>query len=107
MDVNGLAMHDLYRVLKRQSDLFVKRYGMAMYLKEHNSKVSAYQLDDSGFSDLRFLQFLTNRYGVVKHFYSPSVETAVIEADINRLLKEDFNETIFEKLLNPPEEYFA
>ena len=40
--MNGLAMHDLYRVLKRQSDLFVKRYGMAMYLKEHNSKVSAY-----------------------------------------------------------------
>mmetsp|Transcript_3496 Transcript_3496/g.4654 ORF Transcript_3496/g.4654 Transcript_3496/m.4654 type:complete len:125 (+) Transcript_3496:219-593(+) len=44
-DVNGLAMADLYRVLKRQSDLFVKRYGMAVYLKEHNSK------------------FLTNRYG--------------------------------------------
>ena len=35
-----MAMHDLYRVLKRQSDLFIRRYGMAMHLKEHNSKVS-------------------------------------------------------------------
>ena len=33
-------MHDLYRVLKRQSNLFIKRYGMALHIKEHNSKVS-------------------------------------------------------------------
>ena len=33
-------MHDLYRVLKRQSSLFIKRYGMAVHLREHNSKVS-------------------------------------------------------------------
>ena len=39
-DVNGQGMHDLYRVLKRQSSLFIKRYGMAVHLREHNSKVS-------------------------------------------------------------------
>ena len=39
VDVNGMAMHDLYRVLKRQSDLFIKRYGMAMHIKDHNTKV--------------------------------------------------------------------
>ena len=39
VDVNGLAMHDLYRVLKRQSDLFIKRYGMALHIKENHSKV--------------------------------------------------------------------
>ena len=53
------------------------------------------------------LQFLTNRYGIVKHYYAPSVEIAVIEADITNLLKEEFKEDIFEKLLNPPAEYFA
>ena len=40
VDINGMAMHDLYRVLKRQSNLFIKRYGMALHIKEHNSKVS-------------------------------------------------------------------
>ena len=88
VDVNGPAMHDLYRVLKRQSDLFIQRYGMALHLKEHNSK------------------FLTNRYGEVKHYYSPQVEIAVIEADIKRLLAEEFNENKFKKLHNPPAEAF-
>ena len=88
VDVNGLAMHDLYRVLKRQSDLFVHRYGMASNIREHNSK------------------FLTNRYGEVKYFYAPQVVTAVIEADIRKLLAEDFNEAKFDRLLNPPREAF-
>ena len=44
VDVNGLAMHDLYRVLKRQSDLFIKRYGMALHIKENHSKVSTLKL---------------------------------------------------------------
>ena len=87
-DVNGLAMHDLYRVLKRQSDLFVHRYGMASHVREHNSK------------------FLTNRYGEVKHYYAPQVETAVIEADIKKLIAEEFDEAKFERLLNPPREAF-
>ena len=52
------------------------------------------------------VQFLTNKYGEVKHFYAPSVETAVIEADIKRLLREDFDEKKFDKLLNPPAEAF-
>ena len=77
-------MHDLYRVLKRQSDLFIYRYGMAPHLKEHNSK------------------FLTNKYGEVKHYYSPQVEFAVIEADIKKLVAEEFYEAKFQKLLNPP-----
>ena len=49
---------------------------------------------------------MTNKYGEVKHFYAPSVETAVIEADIKRLLREDFDEKKFDKLLNPPAEAF-
>ena len=61
---------------------------MALHLKEHNSK------------------FLTNRYGEVKHYYSPQVEIAVIEADIKRLLAEEFHEAKFEKLHNPPAEAF-
>ena len=87
-DVNGMAMHDLYRVLKRQSVLFINRYGMAMHVKEHNSK------------------FLTNKYGEVKHFYAPAVEMAVIEADIKQLILQDFDEARYNKLLNPPEEAF-
>ena len=47
---------------------------MAMHLKEHNSK------------------FLTNKYGEVKHYYAPQVEIAVIEADIKRLLSEEYSE---------------
>ena len=86
--MNGMAMHDLYKVLKRQSKLFIWRYGMAMHIKEHNSK------------------FLANKYGEVKHFYSPQVEMAVIEGDIKNLIAQDFDEARFNKLLNPPEEAF-
>jgi len=61
---------------------------MAMHIKEHNSK------------------FLTNKYGEVKHYYSSQVEIAVIEADIKRLLLEEYYETKFQRLLNPPAEAF-
>ena len=88
IDINGLEMHDLYRVLKRQSDLFNKRYGMALKIKEHNSK------------------FLTNKYGEVKHYYAPQVEMAVIEADIKKLLLEEYSDTKFEKFINPSDESF-
>jgi len=84
-----MAQHDLYRVLKRQSSLFIKRYGMALHIREHNSK------------------FLADRFGQVKHYYPPQVEIAVIEADIKKLLQEDFSEKRFEKLLNPPNEAFS
>ena len=62
---------------------------MAIHIREHNSK------------------FLTNRFGQVKHYYPPQVEIAVIEADIKKLLQEDFSEKRFEKLLNPPNEAFS
>ena len=52
------------------------------------------------------VQFVTNKYGEVKHYYSPLVESSVIEADIKRLLQEDFDEQAFSKLLNPPAEAF-
>lgn len=61
---------------------------MAMHIKEHNSK------------------FLTDRYGLVRKYYAPQVETAVIEADIKKLLIEEFNASKFEKILNPPTETF-
>ena len=61
---------------------------MALHLREHNSK------------------FLTNKYGEVKHYYSPAIESSVIEADIKRLLQDEFNEAAFAKLLNPPDEFF-
>jgi glutathione peroxidase-family protein len=40
-------MHDLYKFLKRNSELFVPRYGMALHLYDYHSK------------------FLCNRYGEV------------------------------------------
>ena len=61
---------------------------MATHIREHNSK------------------FLTNRYGEVKYYYAPQVESAVIEADIKKLLAEDFDEAKFDRLLNPPREAF-
>ena len=48
-------------------------------------------------------QFLTNKYGQVRYYYSPHIETAVIEADIKKLLQEEYFEQKFEKLLNPPD----
>ena len=61
MDVNGKEMHNLYRFLKRNSSLFVHRYGRARRINEYYDK------------------FLCDRYGEVKHQYSPHVEYAVIE----------------------------
>lgn len=72
IDINGKEMHDAFRFLKRNSPLFVPRYGMATHIYDYHTK------------------FLLNRYGQVKHFYSPSVEWPVIEADIKNLLDEEW-----------------
>ena len=63
-------MHDVFRFMKRNSSLFVPRYGMAMHIYDYHSK------------------FILNRYGQVKHFYGSNVEWPVIEADIKKLLDE-------------------
>ena len=81
-------MHDLWKFLKRHSNLYIYKYGKALPVREHYTK------------------FLTNKYGEVKHYYSPRVEMAVIEADIKRLIEEDFFEEKFKRLLEPPVEYF-
>lgn len=61
-NVNGVEMHELFRFMKRNSpDLFIPRYGMAQRIHEYNTR------------------FLLDRYGQVRHTYSPSVELAVIE----------------------------
>ena len=70
-------MDNLYKFLKRQSPLFVPAYGKASYIKHHYTK------------------FLCNKYGEVKHQYEPSIEIAVIEADIRKLLDEEFFEEKF------------
>jgi glutathione peroxidase-family protein len=70
LDVNGKEMHNLYRFFKRNSSLFVHRYGRARRINEFYDK------------------FLTNRYGEVKFYYGPRTEYAVIEADIRKLLEE-------------------
>ena len=81
-------MHDLFKFAKRNTtQLFVPRYGMASHIYEHNCK------------------FLFNRYGEVKHFYSPSIELAIIEADIKNLIKETFNEKKYMDLIEPPDVY--
>ena len=55
-------MHELFRFMKRNSsDMFIPRYGMAQRIHEYNTR------------------FLLDRYGQVRHTYSPSVEIAVIE----------------------------
>ena len=77
MDVNGKEMDNLYKFLKRQSPLFTPAYGKASHIKQHYSK------------------FLCNKYGEVKHYYEPSVEIAIIEADIRKLLDEEFFEETF------------
>jgi glutathione peroxidase-family protein len=74
LDVNGKEMHNLYKFLKRQSPLFIHKYGRARRINEYYNK------------------FLTDRYGEVKHYYGPKTEYAVIEADIRRLLEEKFYE---------------
>ena len=40
MDVNGNEMHNLYRFLKRNSPLFIPKYGRSTRIYENNSKVS-------------------------------------------------------------------
>lgn len=70
-------MDCLYKFLKRHSPLFVPSYGKAAYIKHHYSK------------------FLCNKYGEVKHFYEPTIEAAIIEADIRKLLDEEFIEETF------------
>jgi len=72
--VNGKEMHDIFRFLKRNSPLFIPRYGMASHIYDIHTK------------------FLLNRYGQVEHYYAPSVELAKIEADIKVLLKEEWKE---------------
>ena len=67
-------MHEAFKFLKRNSSLFVPRYGMASHIREIHTK------------------FLLNRYGEVKHYYAPSVELAVIEGDIKTLLKDEWKE---------------
>ena len=83
MDVNGNEMHNLYRYLKRYSPLFMPKYGRAYQIKEHYTK------------------FLCDRYGQVKYYYTPAVEYAVIEADIKKLMEEQFYPKKYEDLLNP------
>lgn len=92
-------MHNLYRFLKRNSVLFSPKLGKAHRIKESNAKVFFILFN------LNFLQFLCNRYGEVKHFYNPGVEFAVIETDVRKLLEEQFNESRYNKLLNPPDNY--
>lgn len=65
-------MHDLFRFAKRNSNLFNPKLGRAIHIYEHNSK------------------FLANRYGQIKHYYHPSVELAVIERDIKKLISEEY-----------------
>ena len=81
-------MATLYKVLKRQSPLFIHSYGRSARIKDHYSK------------------FLCNRYGEVKHYYQPQIEYTVIEADIKKLLEEEFSEAKLKTLLDPPVDYF-
>ena len=84
MDINGPEMHKLYKFAKRSTpSLFVPRYGMASHLYEHNSK------------------FLFDRYGEMRHYYTPSVELAIIEADIAELLRGPYEEKKYKQLLEP------
>jgi len=80
-------MSDLYKFLKRNSPLFVPRYGRSNRIHEHYSK------------------FLCDRYGVVRHYYNPSIEIGKIEPDLKKLLDERFEDKKFEQLLNPPNEF--
>ena len=71
-------MCHLYKFLKRQSpDLFNSQFGMAARINEHYTK------------------FLCNKYGEVRHMYLPQTEWPVIEADIKRLLQEEFDQRKF------------
>ncbi|CDW77892.1 glutathione peroxidase [Stylonychia lemnae] len=87
-DVNGNEADNLFKFLRRNCSLFTPKIGKAIRVKENYSKL------------------LCNRYGEVKKYYSPSIEFAVIEADVRKLLEEEFLEERYNKLLNPPDHYF-
>ena len=73
VDVNGTEMHDLFRFLKRHTpDLFIPRYGMAAHIYDFRTK------------------WLCDRYGVVKKYYGPLTELAVIERDVKELIAEPY-----------------
>ena len=73
--------------MKRNSPLFINRYGRACRINDHYSK------------------FLLNRYGQVQHYYTGMTEMAVIEADIKTLIEEEFNKQKYEELLNPRDQF--
>ena len=83
MDINGNEMNPFYRYLKRNSLLFIPRYGRSIRIYEHYSKVISILLNS---------KFLCDRYGQVKKFYGPNIEVAIIESDIKILLEEHFSE---------------
>jgi len=64
-------MHSLFKFAKRNTtELFTPRYGKSRKIYDHNCK------------------FLFDRYGTMRHYYSPSTEYAIIEADIKNLISE-------------------
>lgn len=68
----------LYQYLKRNSrKLFNPDLGFGTYIYEQHSK------------------FLCNRYGVVKHFYGPNTELAVIENDIKKLIDQQYYPNLY------------
>jgi glutathione peroxidase-family protein len=86
VDVNGAEMHPLLRFLKRNSpSMFIPRYGMATRIHEPRNR------------------FLMDRYGIVKYHYSPTVELAVVEQDILKLLAEEYVEDKWLDLIDPPD----
>ena len=86
MDINGPEMHTLFKFAKRGTrELFTPRFGMASHIYDYNSK------------------FLFDRLGEVRHFYTPKVELAVIEADIKELLRQEFVERKYQELIDPPD----
>ena len=80
-------MSHLYMFLKRNSPLFNVNYARACHIKEHYAK------------------FLTNRYGVVKHYYMPQTDMAMIEGDIRLLIEEEYRERKYKELLDPPDNF--
>lgn len=76
-------MHEAFKFMKRHSPLFVPRYGMATHIYDYHTK------------------FLLNRYGQVRHYYSAGTEWPVIEADIKRLLEEEYTEKKWKEVVEP------
>ena len=74
----------MIRFLKRNSpSMFIPRYGMAARIHEPRAK------------------FLMDKYGIVKYHYSPTVELAIVEQDINKLLAEEYAEEKWHDLVDP------